>query len=337
MITGCQANTHRYVLFLTLALGLISTYTVSKMNTQLTYDEWVQAAAAGETAAWTRLYRKFYPGMYVVALRICNDSELATDAVQDAFVTAYLKLSQLKDPANFGGWLRQIVTHISYRSVARSNKNVHIESLSVENEAYWEDEVSRKLDQQSTQSRLYSAMSKLPDGLHSTLLLRYFSSFQAYEQIAAILAVPVGTVRSRLNQAKLKLEAEWKKHEDATDKDFVDSEEWNAFYQSLYGGMHAQDTCKNKFLKHIQHSRVMFTNGKKYSGGGILEHMVDEDRQVGSWLKPVTVFSSGRLSIIEAAHFNSSEYPNHCPQRSVAIIQREKDRASQVFFHPLAK
>jgi RNA polymerase sigma factor (sigma-70 family) len=206
-----------------------------KMVAVANFSEWVGAAAAGENAAWNVLYRKFYPGMFAIALRICKDSESATDAVQDGFVTAYLKLSQVNDPENFGGWLRQIVTHTCYRSLSRQKDIVYLESLPIETKAFWEDEINRKFDQLSNQNRLYSAMAHLPEVLHSTLILRYFSTFQSYEEIAAILGVPVGTVRSRLNQARLKLLDQWKRHEDASEADWRESEEWNDYYQAMYG------------------------------------------------------------------------------------------------------
>ncbi|PSR54988.1 hypothetical protein AHMF7605_16490 [Adhaeribacter arboris] len=307
------------------------------MTPILSYTEWVKAAVAGETTAWNKLHSQFYPGMYVIALRICRSPELATDAVQDAFIKAYLQLAQLKDPQKFGGWLRQIVTRMSYRVIARYQKNVPLESLALEKETYWEDEINRQMEQHSAQHQLHSALAQLPDVLHKTLLLRYFSNYQAYEQIAAILAVPVGTVRSRLNEAKRKLEEAWEKHEDASNSNLLENEEWNDFYQTLYGEMHAQESSKIKFLHHVQHSQIRFTNGKKFSGGLVLEKMVEEDRQVGSWLQPVKVFSSGSLSVIEAQHFNSSEHPDHCPPASVAIISRDKGKASQVFIHPSEK
>ncbi|RDC66250.1 RNA polymerase sigma factor [Adhaeribacter pallidiroseus] len=307
------------------------------MTPILNYTEWVKAAAVGETTAWNKLHRTFYPGMYVIALPICRNPEVASDVVQEAFIKAYLKLSQLKDSQNFPGWLRQIVTHMSYRALVRHQKNTSLESLALEKEAYWEDEMNRQMEQISSQNQLYSALAQLPDVLHSTLVLRYFSNYQTYEQIAAILAVPIGTVRSRLSEAKRKLEEAWKKHDDASDVHLRENEEWNSFYQSLYGEMHAQESSKIKFINHLQHSQILFPNGKSSSGGQVLENMVEEDRRVGSWLQPVRVFSSGRVSVIEAQHFNSSEHPDHCPPTSVAIINRDKGKASRVFFHPSEK
>lgn len=301
-------------------------------------QEWVKAAKAGEDAAWSRLYRQYYPGAYAIALRICGNTPVAEDAVQDAFMTAYLKLSQLTDHRAFGGWIKKIVMHTCYRALQKNQFPKRSDHLSPETDTYWTDEINHKFDQLATQSRLYTALAELPDVLRSTLLLRYFSGFQSYEEIAAILCVPVGTVRSRLSQAKLKLTDYWQKHSDPSEISFKEADEWNGFYYALYGGMHAHDVCKNKLIDHLhQQVRIVLSTGSSHTGGGLLENMVEEDRQVGSWLKPITVLSSGTISIIEATHFNSPEHSDHCPTTSVAVLYRDQGKVSQMYLHPSAK
>lgn len=252
-------------------------------------------------------------------------------------MTAFLKLSQLKDPNSFGGWLGRIVTHSCFRALTQKRKSVKIDSLPLETDAFWYDQISKSYDLIASDSRLYSALASLPEVLHSTLLLRYFSTFHAYEDIALILGIPVGTVRSRLNQARLKLGEYWKRHEDATNEDFRQSNEWNDFYLSTYGGMHAQEASRKQFISHLKDSCISFTNGQKFGGGGVIEKMVADDQRVGSWLEPATVFSSGTISIIETVHFNSSQHPDHCPATSVVVLHRQQGMASQVFVHPSHK
>ncbi len=309
---------------------------LGKTPASLDDTQYVNAARHGETAAWNALYRRHYPAAFAAALRICKDNEAAADAVQDAFVTAFLKLAQLKDPNRFGGWLRQIVTHACFRSLTRHRKMVRANSTLLRTDAFWDDHLRKSHDQVASQSRLYSALASLPEVLHGTLLLRYFSAFHAYEDIALILGIPVGTVRSRLNQARLKLGEWWKRHEEATGEDLERSNEWNDFYLSTYGSMHAREAPRKQFISHVKDSCVAFTNGQRFSGG-VIEKMVADDQRAGSWLEPATVFSSGHISIIEAVHFNSSRHPGHCPATSVVVLYRQQEKASRVFVHPLQK
>ncbi len=212
-------------------------------------------------------------------------------------------------------------------------KHVSQESLSLENELFWDDQLNKKTEKLATQRRLYGILAALPDVLNTAILLRYFSNYQTYEEIAAILHIPVGTVRSRLSQAKKKLGEYWRQPHDISNTWFLESEEWNTLYSSMYGGMHEHDTCKNKFVSHIRKGCIIFPNGKRFSGSDSLENMVQEDRKAGSWLEPVNIISSGSISIIESVHFNSADHPQHCPARSVMVLFREGRKASRLFLH----
>jgi len=70
-------------------------------------DKLVKAAKAGEEAAWNALYQQYYPGLYAMALHLCADIASARDVVQDSFISAFLKLPQLKDYSVFGSWIKK--------------------------------------------------------------------------------------------------------------------------------------------------------------------------------------------------------------------------------------
>ncbi len=305
------------------------------MSGPSTLQELVKAAKAGEEAAWNLLYHQFYPGVYALALSICGNRPMASDAVQDAFLGAYLKLQQLKDNSSFGGWIRRIVTHYCFRTLNIYNKGCSIDDLPRAAESWWEDELSRKFEYLSRNSRLHFALMRVPESLRSALLLRYFSNFNSYENIAAILAVPIGTIRSRLNQAKVKLAEYWDEYRDASTAVIKEIEELNGFYYALYSGMHWEDSYKNKFIQHL-HKNIRIMIGKDQMGTGrkIFEEMLAEDRRAGSWLEPVNVLSSGNITILEAKHFNSVEYPDHCPPASVAVLYRSGKHVERLLLHP---
>ena len=156
----------------------------------------VVAARAGEMAAWNALYQYYYPRLLNTALQLCGNRSETKDLVQDTFITAFLKLSQLKDPSHFGAWIRKILVRKCYR-LSRPFETL---SETIETTG-WEEQ----LEYVERETRLQTAIRQLPEILRTTLLLRYFSGRQSYNEIADILSVPVGTVRSRLNEAKSKL------------------------------------------------------------------------------------------------------------------------------------
>ncbi|HEX5149956.1 MAG TPA: RNA polymerase sigma factor [Parafilimonas sp.] len=225
-------------------------------------EQHVVAARAGEKTAWNVLYQHYYPELFATALRMLNDIDAAKDAIQECFINAHLKLAQLKDAVTFSHWLKKILIRICYRSIQYS-KNKYRNALPVETDAWWEDEFNKKLDKLYVQNHLHAALANLHEVLRSTLLLRYFSDFTSYEEIANILAIPVGTVRSRLNQAKLKLAQLWKQNADSDTKVFRQSQEWNHFYYANFSGMHYHDNCKNKLVSHLEKNILLIVPGIK--------------------------------------------------------------------------
>ncbi len=297
-------------------------------------QEWVKAARFGEEPAWNVLYQQYYPGLYAIALRICGSIPESKDLVQDSFVTAWLKLSQLKDPGTFGGWIKMILVRNCYQWLYRNRQTKNIDSVSIEIEHRLEQEIENKLDNLSAQSRLYTVLTQLPEALRSVLLLRYFSTYQSYNEIAGILSIPVGTVRSRLNEAKSKLVEKWHQPLHSGIHILRESEEWNHFYHETYSGIHHHDDCKNRFMNHLEKKvQLIFPGGRSDIGRWVFEGMITDDRKAGSWLAPVNVLSCGNISIIEAKHYNSPEHPHHCPARSVAVLYRKKREVNKMNIH----
>jgi len=268
------------------------------MSKPFTPEEWVRAAREGDEAAWNCLYHRYHPELYAGALGLCGNASAAKDVVQDSFVTAYLKLSQLKDPASFGGWLKKILIHRCYRmSHQRVHQELHPELP--DGDPYLQYVLEKKLDEGVRSGRLLTTIASLPETLCSAILLRYFTDHQSYRQIADILSIPIGTVRSRLNEARAKLAAQWLRPPAVGIQAFRESEEWNQFYKDSFTVIHAQDVYKNRFIGHLEKDVQIIAGSQPARGSFIFEKMIMSDRQAGSWLSPTAVTSCGNISIIE--------------------------------------
>ena len=294
-------------------------------------EEWVKAAQAGEQTAWNVLYQKYYPALYAIAIQVCKNFSDAKDIVQDSFLTAYVKLSQLKESATFGAWLKKIHIRNCYQWLHQKKKRGGIDFITLPDDHVLEHELENKLDDLSSQNRLYTAVSSLPEILKTALLLRYFSNFQSYSQIASILAIPVGTVRSRLNEAKSKLVDKWQQPAWPEKNAIHENDHWNSFYYEIYSGMHYHDNDKNKLLEHLNKSvQIVLPDGRSDTGSRVFENIIADDRRVGSYLTPVNIITSGNISIIEVKHYNSPEHPHHCPPRSVTMLFRKNDEVNKL-------
>ena len=289
-------------------------------------NQWIKAAIAGEEIAWTVLYRQYYPTLYSFALKLCGNSSLAKDAVQETFIVAWLKIRQLRDPRAFESWLKKILSRNWLRS---THGNVPGAKINLPRDTLLHDEINEKMDEVSTRNRLYLALEQLPEVLRSAMLIRYFTRFQSYQQIAAILAIPVGTVRSRLKSGRCKLAEQWHERTDAGADIFRESEEWNQFYRDTFAGLHSHDDFKNLFLLRLQNDiQLVINRGMPVTGPVWVEKLIADDRRTGSWFKPSEIQTCGNLSIIEVKHVNSSEYPDRCPQSSVCVLRRNKGKIS---------
>lgn len=293
----------------------------------------VLAAQKGEAAAWNFLFKKHYPWMYATALQLCGNTPEAKDAVQETFVNAYLKLQQLKDFNAFAGWLKTSLVRYCYRSMHRylpTGQNLYL----MESTQLWEDTISKKLDWYEQQTKLYNALACLPDSLQSVLLLRYFSNFNSYEEIAAILCIPVGTVRSRLNQVKQKMMKHWQESSADNDNTFKQVNEWNDLYHSYFGNVYTSLYYREKLIEHFDKNLyLVFTSGKTVVGRRKVEQQIEADIVYGNSFAGLQITSSGNISIVEVHNVNPVEYPDRCPDSTVFVLYRTGDKTTRLHLH----
>ena len=125
--------------------------------------------------------------------------EAAEDAVQDAYVLVFSKLHQLRDPSAFKAWFCRIVVHCCHKHFQTDSELTEPIGM----EAPQEKSVER--------ASLRQLLGWLPKSDRNVLLLREVMSF-TYEEVADILRVPIGTVRSRLSKARKRAKALLKEH-----------------------------------------------------------------------------------------------------------------------------
>ena len=146
-------------------------------------------------AAFAQLVEQSQPIVFGIALGSLREVEDARDAAQDAFLTAWLRLGQLRDASLFPAWLRKIVATRCLRSLRRRTRAREIALP----EAIEAD--SRPLDYGSL---LSAALATLPDGERDVTVLFYFLGY-SQAQIGRLLRLKPGTVGKRLHSARLRI------------------------------------------------------------------------------------------------------------------------------------
>jgi len=292
--------------------------------------KWVNEAKEGQQAAWNFLYNYFQPPLYSLALKIHGNTPAAKDAVQDSFMIAFLQLDKLKDPLAFPAWIKKILTHNCYRSV---QKQRNIENKDPLPEEVPDLSFDKKLDELYNKFKLFESLEQLPEILRTTVLLRYFSKYNSYDEIATILSVPVGTVRSRLNKARTILSELWNKSQ-GLENISRHSEIWNKFYIWAFEEYMIKNEPRKKLLDHIDNNMLLqLTSGKLLRGKQYIHIGIEDDINYGVGHDMVNSVTSGSVSVIDFNNVNSKEYPDHCPTGSAVVIYRDREKVTRMHLY----
>jgi RNA polymerase sigma-70 factor (ECF subfamily) len=160
--------------------------------------ELVRLAAAGDERAFAELVRRHERRVYNIAYRLLGREEDARDAAQDAFVSCYRKLSTFRGDALFTTWLHRIAVNASY-DILRRRKDL----LSAD-EAPEPPPQPDHGDQAAAGVDVQRALRQVPIEYRAVLVLHDLQG-HAYEEVAEILDVPLGTVKSRLHRGRVAL------------------------------------------------------------------------------------------------------------------------------------
>jgi len=162
-----------------------------------------RAAQSGEVAALGVLLERHRSGMRAVALSILGPGADADDVMQDAALTALLRIGDVRDPAAVGAWLRTIVRNAS-RLVLR--EAVLVRPVGELPGVTAQLGPEQWLERNALRDWVWEALAELSPALRMPLLLRYFAAeVTSYERIAVACGIPVGTVRSRLSRGRAKM------------------------------------------------------------------------------------------------------------------------------------
>lgn len=179
--------------------------------------ELIERVKTGETQAYSKLVLKYQDRIFNTCLRICGHQQDAQDITQDAFIKAFEKLQSFRHESAFTTWLFRIATNLAI-SHLRSVKRKPLQSLNGNFEAMHTqaDELIHRTGKTATPDAVETALASelqqsvvtvlysLDDDHRAVVVLRDMEGF-SYDEIANILDIPTGTVKSRLFRARMML------------------------------------------------------------------------------------------------------------------------------------
>lgn len=167
-----------------------------------TYQELLRQAKGGDRFAFTELVRRFSGMALAVAMRRLHDHAMAQDAVQEAFLAAWLHLAGLRDPDSFPAWLRSIVGRSCLR-ILRANR-VQIATARLDDLADMPDDDLDPVEHFArfqTRDAVLAFLASLSGVYREAAVQRYLLG-HSYEEISLTLGVPVGTIKRRLHETR---------------------------------------------------------------------------------------------------------------------------------------
>ena len=173
----------------------------------------IRQCQGGDRSAFDSLVRQYEIKAFQYAFRLTRDTDLASDIVSEAFVRVFNSIGNFRGQSAFGTWLYRILTncYLDYRKRDKSRFNTSLESTmqleTGEIERQFQDSSpgpDEEAERSARESAVQNALSQMPE-YQKAMLIMYHVENLTYEEISEALDLPLGTVKSRLNRARIGL------------------------------------------------------------------------------------------------------------------------------------
>ncbi len=171
----------------------------------------IAACRAGRTEAFGVLVGRYQDRLYPTMLRLTGSTEDALDLLQDAFLRAFEKLDRFQGESSFYTWVYRIAVNLALSDRRRRRSSTRArgcggeggEPLDPPDDPATSDP-TLPIERAERDDLIQAALNSLADDHRAVVVMKEFDGLR-YEEIAAILGVPIGTIRSRLHRARLEL------------------------------------------------------------------------------------------------------------------------------------
>jgi len=170
-------------------------------------DELVQRCQNGDQLAWEVLVRRYQSKIYGIAYSYVGDRDEARDLAQDTFIKVYRRIKSCREPEHFTTWLIRITRHVCIDYLRHRKARPAIHDLPVDDvhdlrstgsDPETDLEISKKKE------LVYKGIQKLNALNRDVIILKELQGMKISE-ISDVMNVPSGTIKSRLNRARIEL------------------------------------------------------------------------------------------------------------------------------------
>jgi len=167
-------------------------------------EELVRRYVAGDRAAFSALVSRHERRVYNLAYRMLGREEDARDATQDAFLTALRKLSSFRAEAAFTTWMHRVTVNACYDILRKRKREPVLGEPEEEDRNRVGPASPDHAESAATAIDVQRALALVPQEFRAVLILHDIQDLP-YEEIAEIVGIPIGTVKSRLHRGRVAL------------------------------------------------------------------------------------------------------------------------------------
>ena len=170
----------------------------------------------GDVGAYNQIVFRFKDRLLNFIYRFVNDLDLAEDLVQDTLLKLYTHKDSYQEIAKFSTWLYTIAANLARTELRKKKrrKTFSVTELSRDDREFIiassDVDPSENLSSQNFEKSVQRALAELPDDFKTIIILRDIQEL-SYDEISKIVDVPLGTVKSRINRVRVKLQQLLKK------------------------------------------------------------------------------------------------------------------------------
>jgi len=170
-------------------------------------DDLLARLRRGETQAFEDLVRTYQHRVFGVGLRMLGSRAEAEEIAQETFLRAHRAIGEFRGEARLGTWLYAIASRLCLNRLASGERrHTRADDDALARVPAGGSDAAMVLEQSELEAALHQAIADLPDERRIVVVLRDLEGL-AYEEIAEVLGLELGTVRSRLHRARTELKA----------------------------------------------------------------------------------------------------------------------------------
>jgi len=178
-------------------------------------EELISRFQQGDEYAYKELVIRYRNKLMTFIYRFLNNYELTEDIVQDTFLKLYTHKHYYRSIAKFSTWIYTIAGNLAKTELRKKKRRkvtnfsqLGAEDRDIEIPAVQAD-VDNELQNKYAENKIQEAIQKLPVHFRTVIILRDIQEL-SYEEVSSIVDVPLGTVKSRINRARLQLQKDLK-------------------------------------------------------------------------------------------------------------------------------